>query len=70
MAEEPESKLPTFFGKEKELQKNICCFFVDYAKAFDNVGHNKLCKILQEMGILDHHTCLLRNLYAGPEGAV
>ena len=44
--------------------------FIDYAKAFDCVDHNKLCKILQEMGISDHLTCLLRNLYAGQEATV
>ena len=48
--------------KAREFQKNIC--FIDYAKAFDCVDHNKLWKILQEMGIPDHLTCLLRNLYA------
>ena len=51
--------------KAREFQKNIC--FIDYAKAFDCVDHNKLWKILQEMGIPDHLTCLLRNLYAGQE---
>ena len=54
--------------KAKEFQKNIC--FIDYAKVFDCVDHNKLWKILQEMGIPDHLTCLLRNLYAGQEAAV
>ena len=49
--------------KVREFQKNIYCF-IDYAKAFDCVDHHKLCKILQEMGIADHLTCLLRNLYA------
>ena len=49
--------------KATEFQKNIC--FIDYAKAFDCVDHNKLCKIIQEMGITDHLTCLLRNPYAG-----
>jgi len=48
-----------------ELQKNIYFCFIDYAKAFDCVDHNKLWKILKEMGIPDHLTCLLRNLYAG-----
>ena len=62
-AEEPEIKLPTSAGSSKsEFQKNI--YFIDYAKAFDNVDHNKLWEILQEMGIPDHLTCLLRNLYA------
>ena len=51
--------------KAREFQKNIC--FMDYAKAFDCVDHNKLWKILKEMGILDHLTCLLRNLFAGQE---
>ena len=55
--------------KARELQKNIY-FFIDYAKAFDCVGHNKLWKILNEMGIPDHLTCLLRNLYAGQEATV
>ena len=51
--------------KAREFQKNIC--FIDYTKVFDCVDHNKLWKILQEMGIPDHLTCLLRNLYAGQE---
>ena len=54
--------------KAKEFQKNIICF-IDYTKAFDCVDHNKLWKILREMGIPDHITCLLRNLYAGQEAA-
>ena len=54
--------------KVKEVQKNIC--FIDYAEAFDCVDHNKLWKILREMGIPDHLTCLLRNLYAGQEATV
>ena len=53
--------------KAREFQKNIDFCFIDYAKAFDCVGHNKLWKILQVMGIPDHLTCLLRNLYAGEE---
>ena len=53
--------------KAREFQKNIYFCFIDYAKAFDYVDHNKLQKILQEMGIPDHLTCLLRNLYAGQE---
>ena len=57
-------------GKAREFQKNICFFFIDYAKAFDCVDHNKLWKILKEMGILDHLTYLLRNLYAGQEATV
>ena len=56
--------------KAREFQKNIYFCFTDYAKAFDCVDHNKLCKILQEMGIPDHLTCLLRNLYAGQEATV
>ena len=51
--------------KPSEFQKNICSCFIDYTEAFDCVDHNKLWKILQEMGISDHLTCLLRNLYAG-----
>ena len=53
--------------KAREFQTNIYFCFIDYAKAFDCVGHNKLWKILQEMGIQDHLTCLLRNLYAGQQ---
>ena len=53
--------------KAREFQKNICFCFIDYAKAFDCVDYNKLWKILQEMGIPDHLTCLLRNLYSGQE---
>ena len=53
--------------KAREFQKNIYYYFIDYAKAFDYVDHNKLWKILKEMGISDHLTCLLRNLYAGQE---
>ena len=56
--------------KAREFQKNIYFCFIDYAKAFDSVDHNKLWKILKEMGIPDHMTCLLRNLYAGQEGTV
>ena len=56
--------------KAKEFQKNIYFWFIDYAKAFDSVNHNKLWKILKEMGIPDHLTCLLRNLYAGQEVTV
>ena len=56
--------------KVKELQKNIYFCFITYAKAFDCVDHNKLWKILKEMGIPDHLTCLLRNLYAGQEEIV
>ena len=56
--------------KAREFQKNIYLCFIDYAKAFDCVDHNKLWKILKEMGIPDHLTCLLRNLYAGQEATV
>ena len=71
-AEEPEIKLPICWTIEKarEFQKNIYFCFIDYAKAFDCVDQNKLWKILQEMGIPDHLTCLLRNLYAGQEATV
>ena len=64
-AEEPDIKLPTSAGSSKkagEFQKNIYFCFIDYAKAFDCVDHNKLCKILKEMGIPDHLTCLLRQV--------
>ena len=67
-AEEPKIKLPTSAGspkKQESSRKSIC--FIDYAKAFDCVDHNKLWKILQETGIPHHLTCLLRNLYAGQE---
>ena len=56
--------------KATEFQKNIYFCFIDYAKAFDCVDHNKLCKILKEMGISDHLACLLRNLYTGQEATV
>ena len=56
--------------KAKEFYKNIYFCFIDYAKAFDCVDHNKLCKVLKEMGIPDHLTCLLRNLYAYQEATV
>ena len=56
--------------KAREFQKNIYFCFIDYAKAFDCVDHNKLWKILREMGIPDHLTCLLRNLYAGQEATL
>ena len=71
-AEEPEIKLPTFIGswKKQEFQKNIYFCFIDYAKDFASVDHKKLWKILKEMGIPDHLTCLLRNLYAGQEATV
>ena len=72
-AEEPEIKLPTFTGslkKQESSRKTSIFCFIDYAKAFDCVDHNKLWKILQEMGIPDYLTCLLRNLYAGQEATV
>ena len=56
--------------KAREFQKNIYFCFIDYAKAFDCVDHNKLWKILKEMGIPDHLTCLLRNMYACQEATV
>ena len=64
--------MPTSIGssKKQEFQKNIYFCFIDYVKTFDSVDHNKLWKILQEMGIPDHRTCLLRNLYAGQEATV
>ena len=68
-AGEPEIKLPTSTGspKKQEFQKNIYFCFIDYAEAFDCVGHNKLWKILKQLGIPDNLTCLLRNLHAGQE---
>ena len=72
-AEEPEIKLPAYIGsakKAREYQKNIYFCFIDYAKAFDCVDHSKLWKILKEMGVPDHLTCLLRNLYADQEATV
>ena len=71
-AEEPEIKLPTPTGslkKQDSSRKTYFCF-IDYAKAFDCVDHNKLWKILKKMGIPDHLTCLLRNLYSGQEATV
>ena len=71
-AEEPEIKLPTSAGssKAREFQKNIYFCSINYAKAFDCVDHDSVWKILQEMGIPGHLTCLLRNLYAGQEATV
>ena len=70
-AKQPEIKLPTFIGSSKKQdQKSIYFCFIDYAKAFDCVDHNKLWKILKKMGIPDHLTRLLRNLYAGQEATV
>ena len=71
--EELEIKLPTSIGsqrKHREFQKNIYFCIIDYAKIFDCVDHSKLWKILKELGIPDHLTCLLRNLYAGQEATV
>ena len=72
-AEEPEIKLPTSTGSQKKIDSS--CFllvscFIDYTKAFNCVDHNRLWKILQEMGIPDHLTCLLRNVYAGQVATV
>ena len=71
-AEEPEIKLPTSSGSSKtqEFQENIYFCFIDYAKAFDCVDHNKLWKILKGMGIPDRLTYFLRNLYAGQEATI
>ena len=71
-AEEPEIKLPTSTGssKSKIVPENIYFCFIDYIKAFDCVDNNKLLTILKEMGIPDHLTCLLRNLYASQEAIV
>ena len=71
-AEEPEIKLPTSAGslKKQEFQKNLYFCFIDYVKACDCMDHNKLWKILKEMEIPDHLTCLLRNLYTGQEATV
>ena len=71
--EDPEIKMPTSTGswqKAREFQKNIYFCFIDYAKAFECADHNKLWKILKEVGIPDHLTWLLRNLYAGQEATV
>ena len=73
-AEEPEIKLPTsihwIIEKAREFQKNIDFCFIDYAKTFDYVDHNKLWKTVKKMGIPDHLTCPLRNLYTGQEATV
>ena len=76
-AEEPEipvdnqiANIYWIMEKGREFQKNIYFWFIDYTKAFDCVDHNKLWKILKEMGIPDHFTCLLRTLYAGQEATV
>ena len=72
-AEEPRDQIANIhwvIKRAREFQKNIYFYFIDYAKAFDCVNHNKLWQILREMGIPDHLTCLLRNLYAGQEATV
>ena len=72
-AEETEIELPTSTGswkKQQRSRKNIFFCFIDYAKVFHCVDHNKLWKILKDMGLPDHVTCLLRNLYAGEEATV
>ena len=63
-------QIANIIEKARELQKNIYFCFIDYVKAFDCVDHHKLWKILKEMGIPNHLTCLLRNLYAGQEATV
>ena len=71
-AEEPEIKFPVFIGDHRKgktiPEKKI--YFIEYAKAFDSVDHNKLWEILKEMGIPDHLTCLLESLYAGQKATV
>ena len=72
-AEEPEIKLPTYVGSKKKQEnsrKNIYFCFIDYSKAFDYVDHNELWEILQETGLTNHLTCLLRNLNAGQEATL
>ena len=69
-AEEPEIKLPTSVGSLKSKRVPVKHLLIDYSKAFDCVDHDKLWKILKEMGIPDHLTCLLRNLHAGQEATV
>ena len=69
-AEEPNCQHLLDHKKTRELQENIYFCFIDYAKAFDCVDHNKLWKILQEMGIPEHLTWLLRNLYSGQEATI
>ena len=64
------ANMPSIIEKARECHKNIHFCFINYAKAFDCVDHNKLWKILKEIGIPDHQTCLLRNLYTGQEAAV
>ena len=67
---DPIANICRVIEKEREFQKNIYFCLIDYAKAFDCVDHNKLWKILQEMGIPDHLSCLLRNLYADQEATI
>ena len=67
---DPIANIHWVIKEAREFQKNISLCFIDYAKAFDCVDHNKLWKILKEMGIPDHLTCLLRNLYAGQKETV
>ena len=72
-AEEPDIKLPIPAGsskKQESSRKNIYFYFIDYVETFDCVYHRKLGKILKDMGIPDHLTCLLRNVYAGQEATV
>ena len=72
-AEEPEIKLSNIYWiieKAREFQKNICFCYIDYVKAFDSVGHNRLWKVLKVLGIPDHLMCLMKNLYAGQEATV
>ena len=65
--EKPEINICWIIEKAREIQKNIYLCFINYAKTFDCVDHSKLWKILKEMGIPDHQSCLLRKLYAGQE---
>ena len=67
---DPIANICWIIKKAREFQENICFCFIDYAKAFDYVNHGKWQKILKEMGLPDHLTCLLRNLYAGQEATV
>ena len=69
-ARDQDANIRWIIKKAREFQKNIYFCFIDYAKAFDCVDHDKLWKILKEMGIPDHLTCLFRNLYAGQEATV
>ena len=71
-AKEPEIQLPTSVGSQKkqENSREIYLCFIDYAKAFECVDHNKLWRFFKEMGLSNHFTCLIRNLYAGQEATV